>query len=565
MRMLPPAGGNQLAAVAAAPVTFAGRGEWTMTVVAATDASVTVEHRLAFEDLKSSAWPADDLARARKDLAEGIYLQLRRDGGIERLRVRPGTTAGTSTMFLGLAGYTQLSLPARGSEKTWHADEMDASGVYQADYAVDPDNPGMLTRSRPSSKTPDAGKRQTATYDHRSAFILAADGWPQSISIVESAQLGGSDTMQVTSRVKAEHRLVDVDTDTARVGRFEELDASLVDGRSAIATLQKGHGRAQDRKIDQRRASGQSIDSLLGRLRAATGADNATKQRHDALSDLQALIRHDPKTIDGITTELVAKAPDNEAVFLLSGLSGAGVATASERLAEMIQTIDAGRPKLREAGAMLAGLASPATPKTVAGLTAFLAADDGHSKGSALLALGNQAKKLGATDEEAAQQAKDELFNRYESETDDGELATLILALGNAADSRALPIAQQLRSSANPRLRSASVYALRFIDRIEADAVIVEAMTTDPDASVRLQAIEATSVLSPSRPARLSQALFERIARDHDPSVRIAALRALGKVPSLHKELDAVLAQLRGSETDARVQRVVTALSARGG
>ncbi len=109
----------------------------------------------------------------------------------------------------------------------------------------------------------------------------------------------------------------------------------------------------------------------------------------------------------------------------------------------------------------------------------------------ARLSLGSMARRLAETAPDRAADIVAEFCRGLASARTSDAKKSYLLALGNAGSAAALPAVRPFIGDANADLRAAAVRSLRFVTTAEAEGVILRALSSDPEAEVRAQAVEA--------------------------------------------------------------------------
>ncbi len=242
----------------------------------------------------------------------------------------------------------------------------------------------------------------------------------------------------------------------------------------------------------------------------------ASKQRNRMSRRLAALLRGGGEAQDVIEATR-ARIEDRFAVsMLVGGLSQANTAEATNALVDLLQ---GGLPRGPES-TVYAGLALTKAP-TLESLTALHeAAEQGQP--NAALAMGAQARKLRTSEPEATADAVQNLLEQYAAASEVKSRQSIVLALANSGDRRALPIMQAELAQGMAEL---GAYGLRFIPGADVDALLDGLLQTS--GPVMLAALQAVSFRDPQtwRP-------------------RLQAARSLHSEAETLQAIDAALARL---------------------
>src|SRR6185295_16852692 len=241
-------------------------------------------------------------------------------------------------------------------------------------------------------------------------------------------------------------------------------------------------------------------------------------------SRLAALLRLEPDHARELAAR-VAGADDRATSVVLGALAAAGTAETQAALVELLGTTALPAADRAQVAVAMAMVEHPGAELTQA-LRDNLDATDRELRNAANLALGVTAARLAGDSAEDARSIVDELLCRLAQTSDPEQRCLVLRALGNTADPRALPALRGQLLDAWPRVRGAAVEALHAFSEPIVDALIVQVLASDPDASVRRAAVLASS-LRPLAP--LLGGLGQALGSDREVSVRLAIVHLLGQ------------------------------------
>jgi len=144
---------------------------------------------------------------------------------------------------------------------------------------------------------------------------------------------------------------------------------------------------------------------------------------------------------------------------------------------------------------------------------------------TALLSLGNMARNLAHKAARPSSEIVAFLVKETKAASSEDRTRTLLLALGNTGSSYALKTLLGFAANPSPELRSAAVAGLRWIESEEAEEWLIKVLTSDKEASVRLEAVFALS-FKQVKP-QIYQAIRKAFLEDRATIVRLSILENL--------------------------------------
>lgn len=469
-------------------------GLWTLTE----HGEGRVEAQLTAERLLLQGAPSPALA-----LVAAPIQWVRREGRLSGMAFPEQMPREARAVLTGLATTFQFT-PGEGP--AWTVKEEDMQGTYEARYARTPEG---LTRTRGGYLTLRGAQGvdsvgPLARVQERSTFALDAQGLRRAdVDLtLELSVGGGAPDLRMTVR----GALVRLEAGEVEVAALAELAAGPISDHIDHVALKQ----QRDRNL----VNGATTRTLLAEARRAAllprEAPDAQKHRSVALRRLAAGLRLDPQAPAEVAELLRRESGDPSLTGLLSGaLASAGDPESTNALAGLLSE------PLPEPvrGALLGNLALTREPtgESVAALTQALDAPLGDQ---ATLALGSQARTLGAESAEAGS-AVDVLLERYAQARSAPERRLLLQALANSGHPRAFPVMRQHIAGQDWELANLGTYGLRFIPGEEVDSLLLQLIQSG--SPLALEAIRATAFRLPAfwRPhlerAQLLQASNPRV------------------------------------------------------
>lgn len=478
--------------------------------------------------------PSPASAAVAKELERPFYVATETDGRVRGYAFARDVSPIAQNVLRALLGSAQVALRDGAA---WTADEDDVMGSYVASYERRDD--GAIVKSKgayarvatPGGLVPAA---EAARIDDRLRAVARAgdDGWLESLSLEEhrTASLG-ADMPSAKTDARLSLRLVGTRPDPSLLGRFERE----ADGLSITGPFGTGDEAKAVRASDERAAAGASMEDLLALARGAAG-DAETGAIADRMS---ARLRLTPEDADRMAP-LARTLPVGEARVLVSALGAAGTRASVSALGKILG--DEGAPAaIRAEAASHLAFADEHALEAREPLTQGLRDASRDVRESSALALGNVARTLDGDGDSVA-----ELVRRYEEARSLEERALYLRALGNTGSAEVLPIARAVLEHDEDALREVAVQALRFLPVGEADAVLSQALVTDPADAVRVATVDAIGY---------------RLVEMHLPALeRAVAADAAGAVRAAIREIASRALARRGGTLSAAAREALQAL-----
>lgn len=502
-----------------------------------------------------------DLAgSAAAALTRQFFVKLTPTGRVLGVLLDPGTDDLTRGFVHALLSKMQTVLPGRigRGARGWEADEDGPNGAYVAVYRA---------RGRPAKglerfvkvklpyRVPGSGR--TSLFDPlpvtarpSGELIIAFDLKSGRLREVrgqeaESLTVADKEVARVESRI-------DVRLIADEKGSSSELAASRLaldpawPARPFVPLTISISGEESELAV-QRSALGEAtLESLLADLRAAIGEG---RTRDTALYlRFKALVFLHPEVCPSLAEALERSGPDSLTADVIGGALGvvghpeAQAALAAAILARRDDPVFVSRtvPFLT-----MARRPTDAAERALIDLAENPAGMDVRS--AALFGLGTMARNSRESDPGRADRIAARLLSRLREPMPEAEADIVLKALGNSGSAKALPAFTVYAKASSAGLRAAAMTGLRFVDAPEADRLLIEALRSDPEASVRIAALRALSFRQPTGGS--VRAHIGALTGDPSESVRVAALRNLGS--SIGAFPEALEAVRRAAEDDA--------------
>ncbi|HEX6277894.1 MAG TPA: HEAT repeat domain-containing protein [Polyangiaceae bacterium] len=486
------------------------RGKLETLVSEVRGSEVRVRFRLVEPKLDAGKHviPAD-VTRA---FAAPFFVDYDARGRALRLHATPGLDRTVSGILRELVASLQLSTPEPATRR-WTAVETDTMGDYSASYQASGTARVLRQKTgyvRVAANADDEARRpRPEILAYAAEFQL--DDW------------GRVKALKCTNRMKTTAGDLGIAFDSAAELTIETLSRSRdatglplsIAGLVAVPIASDGPVAQDSASMDRELVAGTDVNTLLRDLGGAKDeGETASRVRHR----LSVLFRLDKKTIPVALSKLDAA----NAAEILGGLGAAGTPEAEKALRDVLR--DARKTPAERLAAVDGAFAlEHPSPDTAAALEELTRSDDPELKQNASLALGVAAARLAEDDASAAEGVVSRLSSDYASAKSSDDRIRVVGALGNARSSDALPALTRAMASDDPAVRTAAAAALRFVPDSAADVLLAQAITSDPELSVRNAALMAAGYRAFDP---LEQAL-RTAARDPEANLRGALVSTL--------------------------------------
>ena len=507
-------------------------GRWALTVVAADGEGVKLAATLARSQFAME--PENDepkMAATRLALASRYYVSLSPRGTVQTTHFPKDIDPLARGLLKGLVAAWQVTLPSPPAD-AWQAEEQALEGDVLVAYGRLPGAGAPIEKRvvRYVSVAALGGAvpaSQVGEYaiTGRAEVSLDPAGWLAGREGQETLRVA-PDGGLLTVRESRTSRLVQVQRREApeAVADFERDWPRLDTGR--LVDVQR---LASDRAaIDKGWVAGASLSTLLSALKAAPGGDAGGQARANLVPRLAALLRLEPRRARDLETLARQQGDVQESQTLLAALSSAGTPEAQEALVALGgDPVVPRNERLRAVG--LLGLAKNPTAESGAALSGWRASEDADLAQTATLALGNHVKRRleqgGAQAPAETADLVQALLDALAAATTPEERALYLKALGNTGDPRAVPAIVAQLATDDVSVRTAALWALRFMPGAEVDALLVEALTKEPALACR-QAVVAGAAFRDLAPLG---AALDQVAKVYpDKALRLDVVQLLG-------------------------------------
>ncbi|MBL8750447.1 MAG: HEAT repeat domain-containing protein [Planctomycetes bacterium] len=423
--------------------------------------------------------------------AAPVFVRLGTNGSVHAFAFATGLDGDQRNFLRGTLSLLAFEAPAAGST-SWTSRAADSTGEFDAKFevrgAVDADEVHVeRTRIRYVAVAGNAEVPKHELSGRGEATFALDRGWICAVRIDEhtTMSLPMLDLQALTHRradvVLVESGMVEVPADVLDAWR------RAVEPASGAAEAIGRYAAGNERRRWQQTLNGVGLGQLLTDIERLLAADPVdAKAVDDAFQRLQWLLKLDDAHAAALAEQLTTRQLGIEVARVALGALGAAGTTAAQNALTTVRSDASVAMPVREAATVACVQLDDPAPS----LMQSLAADaDGTSElqGSSMLVLGALAPKAKSALADGRSPV-DKLLAMENDAAARGDLATWLLAVGNAAPPQTLSIVQRYAADANPAVRAAACVALRRVS--DADAVpILSNATSDVDAAVRREAL----------------------------------------------------------------------------
>lgn len=529
------------------PIEIHITGEWISTVAAVRTGEYDAQLQLANIDLKGGAvkdLPQSSLADFRTRLSRPFWATLRTDGALVSTHFFRDQAPSDRNLLQMIA--TELQIVRSSQTRTsWTAQERDGAGEYSALYLMPA--PDRILKSKLKYLYTDgvAGAPVDAVrvYVERSdiTFRLNHDG------AIE--QIDGAERVRMELSQKQSEQLAAVTEFHAgnlRSGRAPELIASL--DRESLNVIhspivsQKPSAETARAEADDRLLSGYTTQAILASA-FAKGAATAPVDR------LTALFRRRP---DAPSAAVAILEKDGPRRSVTNALGAAGSPSAIATLNSLAH--DSALSENLRVDAIIAFVQMPHPTVEALRAPGDLMDDPNPSIQSAARMMSGTLSHAGRQEHGAEAEAIDtSLIALYRSARDTHDKVQLLGALGNSAGPSVVPVIEEALHEPTVPIRAAAARALRLAPGSDVDHILATAMISDPDATVRADAIFAARFRHPL-PASLADALMQAAGADVLNYVRSDAIAVLSQNLNASPQIPETLDRIAQRDADTGIR-----------
>ncbi|MCU1264528.1 MAG: hypothetical protein JWM21_846 [Acidobacteria bacterium] len=477
---------------------------------------------------------------------------------------------------------TQFVNPPTGSSdsREWDTQEADPGGQYLARYEAVPGPSNIagndaarvqetfsktklryiLPRSDPASDENATALeirpkgRLVAQVDIQRRHLVSLNGAESQTILLEGKAIGAAESSIQVEELRQES----LSPEELALLREESLARERV--AVAVPLFDTRSKDADEDSIERTELGDATLEGLLSDL-AKMETSTAETNETALYLKFKALIDVHPESSASLGKILATADPKSTTMRILAGALGAvGHAEATEALVTAIQERTEDWPALALLIPTLGQSHSPSEAAEALLCDLAFFAHNPDIASTAQLGLGSMARQLAQSAPERATRIVDIFIKAIESSPSTGAIRLMILALGNAGSGESLPIIIRFINDPSSELRAAALDGLRWIDNEQADALLINALTSDQNPLVRQEAAIALGF------RKIGDASFKAqkgvFLKERDAKVRLAVLSNLWRANNAFPEVRRIVKKAARRDGSKEVRKAAAEIIA---
>jgi HEAT repeat protein len=437
----------------------------------------------------------------KSDLEKPFFLIIDKQGKFLSLEVERDVSELSDSYLRALLSMFQFVLPEKGKMPNWETSEYDPTGLYVANY-----------------KTIKSAVKNTISFSKHKVKYLKEE-IDEDETTLSPTVIPKGETIFVLDLKKGNIISLKGEEDGTihiggkKVGDFKngvilELEKEKVFGKKGISeianlyhsrssqrekfSLYKPPSREESERVIYRKILGEAtLESLLEELkvREEKGGDIIP-----VYLKLKALIYLKPEICDELKGILNSEDLSiSSKKVIVDALASVGNTEAQRLILSLLRSHQNDTTLLIPLLYSLFDIKKP-IPETIETLREFaFNCSKMELNAPARLILGVMANRLKDSSPDTSAEIVDELSKHLLSASSEEEISQLLLALGNAGSERALPLLIDFSRHQSGEIRSCALRAMRFIKSEKAEEVLLKALISDKEESVRRESAIALS------------------------------------------------------------------------
>lgn len=509
----------------------------------------------------------------KAELEKDVFALISPQGKILSVLFDPSTGDLAQNYFRAILSLRQFVFPGEEIPQSnqWELEEEDPSGQYIASYKICKvedtkinNTPIKLFCKRKIRYLEDRsevkkgtieipkiiipGGEFIANFDFANGNLTSLEGVESQTILIQSKKVG-----QVTNRFQLTF-LKQEDLNNSEINFLKNRLSEREKKVKGVSLYVKPSRETLEASIHKRELGEATLESLLAELQKAESEYDSGFDATALYLKFKSLIYLYPESCK-ILGKVLSQADANSLTMRLlpKALSTIGHPQAQEALVEAIKAHLSDRRALFTLINTLATVNEPTEQAEEMLKNLAFHSKDPEIAAMAQLALGAQARRIANFSTERAEKIVDQFIKEIKRSSSPEITKQLLLALGNAGSSRALPEILELAKSTSPDLRSIALHALRFIDSPEAEAMLIKALQSDGENSVRLVAANTLGF------RRMTEASFraqkEVFWKDRSIDVRLKVLDNLAKAEQVFPEVRHLIKRAASEDPSEEVRK----------
>lgn len=500
--------------------------------------------------VKISQARPQDIQMFEEALAQEVYVNLNKQGLIRTWyfpqNMRPELRNNIKSILLT----SQVLLPDK-PVSDWTSLESDLNGQYRAGYNVEKlSASGMLLKKEKLAYTEPDKKDFLKIVSSSANVNLDARGYLVDIDLTERFR---ADVMNCVSEGNIVLSLV-CKAQTNEPQLALAWDDKKLKGESIYSTTSAvGEGGEEFRLQRLRRILGNTNwQQLAQELERLKERDNSA-QRFELFRKLVALMELQPEQINVVVQQILhEKEADLNVATLVNALAKVNNPLAQQALAEILEKSQENPEIMRIAIDSLGGVEVP-TKETVDLLQRiYRNSGAGEIHNAASLALGTMASHLQKANDPQADGIAFDLGRELVRSTTIENKIVILEALGNAANSAALPHIKAFLDTPQEQVRATAMIALRSIPDPRVDTLLAEALAKEKSFVVRNQTLDAMGYRAPTK--EIFAALSQSVDKEISIELRIKQAKLLWKMRDQFPQAESIVKKLATEDASSKVR-----------
>jgi len=508
----------------------------------------------------------------RAELEREIFASISPEGKIHSVLLDPSMGDLSQSYARAILALTQFVFPGEQTPKNdpWEVQEEDPSGRYIAEYRscneTKPTETSMKTfckkktryleeRSKSRTGQVEASKTIIAKGEFEARFDLARgrlssmNGTEWQTILIQNKKVG-----QVRNSFSIDF-LRREGLKSSEVGSLKSLFSTREKATRSVSLYVEPSPEKVEASIHQRRLGEETLESLLAELKKGESSPDPNFDSTALYLKFKSLIYLKPESCQALGEVLSRAGPKSLTMNILpKALSTIGHPQAQAALVQAIEAHSKDKNALFTLIHPLATVAEPTEQAEEALRRLAFKSKDPEIQAMAQLALGAQTRRIARSSPERAKKIVDRFIKEIKRSSSTEMTKQLLLALGNAGSSHALPEISELAKSPSPDLRATALRALRFIDSPRAETLLIDALRSDHDSSVRSAAANALGYREMTEASfKVHKQIF---LEDSNVTVRLKVLDNLRKAQEAFPEVRRLIKRAASEDPSEEVRKV---------
>jgi hypothetical protein len=495
----------------------------------------------------------------QKDLNQDIFAEVDAQGKILSVRFDPNMSSIAQSFARSLLASTQFVTAKSPTSNTWETQEDDPNGQYIAQYrsSFDQFQKSKLRYVQPAQKprgakltpiiTPQG--QLSAKFDSKAGRLVSLSGTETQNFEVSKKKIGQSETTLNLTYLEQNQ------LSAAELATLQKANTSRQ--TKAIALSYTISEQESEAKIQRQQLGESTLESLSSELDLLEKSSDKAQNTTELYLKVKALIYVRPETSARLAQRIIKSKPNQSMQLIVGALGAVGHPQAQAALVQIIQSHE----DWESLSVLIPSLASVTAPtsETVKVLSDLaFHSSEAQIASTAQLALGTVAHNLAQSAPDRANSIADRFLDQLKTAKSPDELRQNLLVLGNAGLSRSLSSVTQFADSPQAEIRAVAISALRLVPDPAVDRRLTQALSTDAEETVRVEAAVALGFREMSPESFQSQK--QALQTDKSAKVKLALLKNLWQVQDQFPEVRQIVKQLAQGDESQEVREAASSI-----